>query len=102
MNNFSDVWAPSELAPTFGTSAKIIKAWSSFAWDSRRGGIIFYGGGHANYSGNDVYRWRGTTRLWERASLSSDVIIDANGIDMTVDGPDHAPVSAHTYGNYYT
>jgi len=99
LNEFSDVWTPDELAASFGTPAKIIEAWGSFAWDSRRGDLIIYGGGHANYSGNDVYRWRASTRLWERASLPSAVTVDPTGIDVTVDGPEHAPVSAHTYDN---
>ena len=38
---------------------RIILAWSGFTWDPNRGDLLLYGGGHANYSGNDVYRWRG-------------------------------------------
>ena len=44
-----------------------------FAWDSNRGDIVLYGGGHANYSGNDVYRWRSSTLLWERAAYPSEI-----------------------------
>lgn len=98
-NLFSDVWTPEYLRPLVGSPHKIIEAWSSFAWDSNRGDLIIYGGGHANYAGNDVYRWRGTTLKWERASLPSEVTVDFAGQDVTVDGPDFAPVSAHTYDN---
>lgn len=102
-NSFNSVWTPTYLRPLVGPSpappSKIIEAWSGFAWDSNRGDLIIYGGGHANYAGNDVYRWRGTTGLWERASLPSQITLDGAGQDVTVDGPDYAPVSAHTYDN---
>lgn len=105
LNRFSDVWVPDGLRPMdsngLGTSvpSKIIAAWSGFAWDSNRGDLILYGGGHANYPGNEIYRWRGSTRLWERGSLPSDITRDASGNYVTLDGPDAAPVSAHTYDN---
>src|SRR6266487_5723034 len=61
-NLYSDVWTPADLEPlnngATNTPSKIILAWSGFGWDSNRGDLILYGGGHANYSGNDVYRWR--------------------------------------------
>ncbi len=105
LNSFADVWTPEELRPWDTNSggppppSKIIGAWSGFAWDSNRGDLILYGGGHANYPGNDIYRWHASTRLWERASLPSDITKDVNGNFMTLDGPDAAPVSAHTYDN---
>jgi hypothetical protein len=103
LNAFSDVWAPADLRPLKGrsnpTPGTIIVAWSSFAWDRNRGELWLYGGGHANYSGNDVYRWRGTSQLWERASLPSEIKQDDLGNWTAVDGPDAAPSSAHTYDN---
>ena len=103
LNNYSDVWTPDDLRPLLGLSnpppSKIIQAWSGYAWDSNRGDLVLFGGGHANYSGNDVYRWHGSTRLWERASLPSEVKQDNLGNWMAVDGPDAAPASAHTYRN---
>src|SRR5690606_4239854 len=103
LNSFSSAWAPASLRPLFGRGNpapdKIIQAWSSFAWDSNRSALILYGGGHANYTGNDVYIWRSSTRLWERAALPSQVKFDPAGNLVAVDGPDHAPASAHTYDN---
>lgn len=100
LNEFSSAWPPEDLRPGYyGNPAAIIRAWSSFAWDSNRGNLILYGGGHANYSGNDVYIWRGSTRKWERASLPSAIRQDLNGTWHAVDGPYNAPVSAHTYDN---
>src|SRR6185437_1068390 len=103
LNAYSDVWSPDYLRPLYGLGNpppyKIILAWSSFAWDPNRGDLWLFGGGHANYPGNDVYRWRGSTRMWERASLPSEIKQDDFGNWQAVDGWDHAPASAHTYDN---
>lgn len=103
LNLFSDAWVPRELRTSMGAGvpspAAIIRAWSSFAWDSRRGNLILYGGGHANYRGNEVYVWNGTSRLWTRGSLPSDSRQDALGNWNAIDGVANAPASAHTYDN---
>jgi putative Ig domain-containing protein len=103
LNAYSDVWTPADLRPLEGARnpdpSKIIVPWSSFAWDPNRGDLWLYGGGHNNYPGNDVYRWRGTTQMWERASLPSEIKQDDLGFWEAVDGWDAAPTSAHTYDN---
>lgn len=103
VNDFSSVWTPAALRPLYFKSnpepSKIILAWSSFAWDTKRANIILYGGGHANYRGNDVYFWRSATRQWERAALPSEMRQDALGNWNSIDGADNAPASAHTYDN---
>lgn len=103
-NAFSDVWAPTALRPLYGTSSnptpsKILGAWSSFAWDSKRGDLILYGGGHANYSGNDVYQWRARDLQWRRAALPSETLFVGSATWNAIDGADAAPTSAHTYDN---
>ncbi len=104
-NAYSVVWTPLQLRPLVKsgnpTPHKIISAWSGFAWDSGRGDLIIYGGGHANYSGNDVYRWRSSTLQWERASLPSEIykLPGSDAAYTAIDGPDAAPPSAHTYDN---
>jgi len=102
-NRYDEVWTPPDLRPSSGallsTPSKIIQAWSSFAWDCRRGDVLLYGGGHANYSGNDTYRWRASTRRWERMSLPSDIRVDEMGNTTAIDGPFAAPPAAHTYDN---
>lgn len=103
LNAFSSVWAPADLRPLFGlgnpTPAKIILAWSSFAWDPNRAELLLYGGGHANYRGNEVYMWRASTQMWERASLPSEMVQTPLGYWNAIDGVDKAPASAHTYDN---
>lgn len=102
INSYSSAWPHADLRPLFAsgnpTPEKIIGAWSGFAWDSNRGDLILYGGGHANYSGNDVYRWRARTLEWERAALSSEMTL-VNNVGIAIDGADNAPASAHTYDN---
>ena len=105
-NDFEDVWTPEGLLVSVDKDGSIpwdprniIPAWSGFAWDSRRGDLILYGGGHANYGGNDVYRWRGTTLSWERMSLPSDITSLESYPWLTVDGPDASPKASHTYDN---
>lgn len=103
LNHYSDAWAPPALRPLINngnpTPASIIEAWSSFAWDSNRGDLWLFGGGHANYRGNDVYVWRGATRKWERASLSSESVTVWPSVRNAIDGHSNAPASAHTYDN---
>lgn len=107
-NNFSDSWAPQDQtlqAGSFAQQFKIIEAWSSFAWDSNRGELVFWGGGHANYTGNDVYTWGADSLEWERASLPSAIEKPApNDFSIsynTVDGVDNAPISSHTYDSQF-
>jgi hypothetical protein len=103
LNRFDEVATPPELRPLIrghdSHPYKIISAWGGMAWDPHRGDLILFGGGHGDYAGNEVYRWRATTRRWERASLPSAMVEDCLGYWQPVDGPDHAPVSAHTYDN---
>lgn len=72
----------------------VVKAWSGFAWDSMRGQLVLYGGGHANYAGNEIYLWSGASGAWTRGSLPSKV--DTSTADnFVVDNA--APQAAHTY-----
>jgi len=102
-NQFQDVWTPVDQRPStpgYMNPAKIIHAWSSMAWDPNRDQLVFWGGGHANYSGNEVYRFDVRSGLWQRASLPSDVDNPLGDSQyFAVDGPRNAPTSSHTYDN---
>lgn len=106
-NRIEDVFTPTELLVSTTKTPDsnpwgprgIIGAYSGFTWDSRRGDLIIYGGGHANYGGNDLYRFKATTLTWERMSLPSDVLTLGPTPWLTVDGADASPPSAHTYDN---
>lgn len=98
-NKFSDAWPSlAEGGVPNGNPAAIVHAWSSFAWDSNRGDLLLFGGGHANYSGNEMYVWKGTDGSWTRGSLPSR--LERFGSTPTVFIIDNAaPQSAHTYDN---
>ncbi len=102
-NAWSEVWTPLDLqVPPYSGDSKpgsILAAWSSFAWDPNRGDLILWGGGHANYAGNEVYRWRGSTQRWERASVPSAMKNIGGVAYEAIDGALHAPTSSHTYDN---
>jgi hypothetical protein len=104
LNQFQNAWVPDDRRPlheaTNPSPSAIIDAWSSFAWDSKRGDLLLFGGGHANYAGNEMYRWRGRTQQWEFIALPSEVVYgDAPALYFSVDGPLNSPASAHTYDN---
>ncbi|MEO6277431.1 Ig-like domain-containing protein [Roseateles sp.] len=86
----------SSAVPSSGLSdsGAVVRAWSSFTWDSRRGNLLLFGGGHYNYIGNEMYVWNGSTGVWTRGSLPSAVFQPDY---MVVDNS--APQSAHTYDN---
>ena len=78
--------------PTPSTPRAVVRAWSGFGWDSARGDLLLFGGGHANYAGNEVYTWHGTNGQWERGTLPSRVDL-TNGWVVG----NGAPQSSHTY-----
>ncbi len=105
VNRFDEVWTPvAQRAQVngvpFGEPRKIITAWGSMAWDANRRQLIIWGGGHANYAGNDVYRFDAATLRWQRASLPSAVAPRfGDRRFFAVDGALNAPISSHTYDN---
>ena len=95
-NFYSDAWptgADAVQLNSFKFPGAIVSAWSSFAWDSAGGNLMLWGGGHANYAGNEIYVWDGATGNWGRGSLPSK--LDANS--FVIGGT--APQPAHTYDN---
>lgn len=108
-NNFLDIVPPEELrggaaSGYTGRPGSVIYAWSSFAWDSKRSELLIYGGGHANYAGNEMYKWSASTQQWSLASLPSQMV-PIPGVNtatpnwVPVDGAMNGPSSAHTYDN---
>lgn len=101
-NRFSDAWASVAQGGlpdgSYSNPASIVLAWSSVAWDSVNDQLLLWGGGHANYMGNEMYAWSGDTGLWSRGSLPSR--LDRYGATATYfTADDAAPQSAHTYDN---
>lgn len=79
--------------PSYSDPARIVHAWSSFAWNTDLGSLMLFGGGHANYAGNEMYLWDGASGAWSRGSLPSK--LDSYGFVAD----NSAPQSAHTYDN---
>lgn len=91
----SSNWGSTWPLPRYtGDLGSIVYAWGSMAWDSDRGQIILWGGGHANYAGNEVYTLSGGTGQWARASLPSAY---QSGTSWVLGNG--APQSSHTYDN---
>jgi hypothetical protein len=107
VGTYSDAWVTGAAAlpnESFTNPGSVVRAWSSFAWDSTRGNLILWGGGHSNYIGNEIYLWQGSSGNWTRGSVSSRIENITTAADsrtwLVVD--DAAPQSAHTYqGNVY-
>ena len=106
LNGVSTTWPDPDYVPVYaggnpGTTTAVIRCWSSFAWDPKRSRMILYGGGHANYDGNEVYVFEGNTRQWKLGFWPTDAVIynAATAEKLTVDGPLNSPISAHTYDN---
>jgi len=96
-NKYSDAWVTGAAAtpPTPSGPDGIVRAWSSTAWDSTNGNLLLWGGGHANYAGNEMYVWNGSDGTWGRGSLASRVEPLGAGVgNYVVDNA--APQSAHT------
>lgn len=88
-------WSTTWPLPRYtGDPGSIVHAWGSMAWDSDRGQFILWGGGHANYAGNEVYSFRGANGQWARGSLPSAY---QSGTSWIVGNG--APQSSHTYDN---
>ena len=99
--NFDSVWTPKDQQTLDGWNkpVSILTAWSSMAWDSKRGKLIFWGGGHANYSGNETYLWNSVSGKWERGSLPTDIVKIESGLYHAKGGIMTAPIANHTYDN---
>ena len=103
-NLFQDCWAPGGLRTALAPSG-MFRAWSGFGWDRNRHGFWFWGGGHANYTGNEVYFWSAVDGQWTRAFLGSrwrtfDSVTYPGSLTYSdIDDTQNTPTSAHTYSN---
>jgi hypothetical protein len=77
-----------------GTPTSIIDEWSGGAYDTTRERLIVWGGGHNNYSGNELYAFDLATLRWQRLTDPSS---DVGGSESSGYYPDGRPRSRHTY-----
>jgi len=81
------------VAPS-GWSANVIDPWCSGAFDTKRNNLIVWGGGHSDYSGNEIYVFNLDSLKWTRVNNPSNP--PATDVAYAADG---GPCSRHTY-NY--
>lgn len=75
------------------TCAAVINAWNSGVLDTTRNRLIIWGGGHGDYSGNEVYALNlNGTPSWERLNNST-----AGGCSLDSCDGGVTPNSRHTY-----
>lgn len=76
-------------------------AWPCTILDTKRDVMVGHGGGHANYSGNEIYECDLHTGLFNRVCLTSDVTRWQDGAGAYLGSPlydeNDAPASAHCY-----
>jgi hypothetical protein len=92
-SNLSSVTPNPAPAGNTGPSSIMI-AWSGGAYDSVRDRLIVWGGGHSDYSGNELYVFDLTTLAWSRLTDPSD---PSGGSDSSGLYGDGRPRSNHTY-----
>lgn len=72
--------------------ASVVGAWSGGAFDPVHGRMLIFGGGHGDYSGNEVYAFSVESLTWER--LTDPSLAEYESQDPL---PDGQPVSRHSY-----
>lgn len=83
---------PSNRPPGNTGPRSVIDAWSGGAYDSDRDRLIVWGGGHCDYSGNEVYVFDINRLQWSRLTDPSSPVAEGGSYY-----PDGLPASKHTY-----
>lgn len=73
--------------------SSVVMAWCGAAYDTKRGRLVIWGGGHADYHGNELYAFDVNKLAWER--LTDPFPNPVNDQEVNADG---TPNSRHTYG----
>ena len=89
-----DALKPDPLPPNQSGFAAVITAWSGGAADIKRGRLLVWGGGHGDYSGNEIYAFDINTLKWDRLSNPST---NVGGDESSGIYPDGTPRARHTY-----
>ena len=72
----------------------IMSDWSGGAFDSKRNRLIVWGGGHTDYSGNELYAFELKSLRWRRLTNPSR---NVGGKESSGYYPDGKPRARHTY-----
>ncbi|MHC4730491.1 MAG: kelch repeat-containing protein, partial [Planctomycetota bacterium] len=83
--------------PAPGSIGGVIGAWSGGALDTKRDRLIVWGGGHTDYSGNEIYVFDLATLKWSRITDPSPFPPgESTNPNDEVQHPDGSPISRHT------
>jgi hypothetical protein len=74
----------------------VVDAWSGGVYDTLRDRLVIWGGGHTDYSGNEVYAFDLNSKSWSRLTDPSP---NVGGDESTGVYPDGLPRSRHTYNS---
>lgn len=94
---------PSHTETEWGTLGPtgVIRSWNGAAYDAASGEWYFHGGGHADYGGNEVYRFSFRDLSWKRLTKPSRYPPRARDPNVSLDQrcpyPLDGPPSMHTY-----
>lgn len=93
-------------APWIGSNGhpSVVSAWSGAAWDEATKSLYITGGGHADYAGNEVYKWSASSGLFARLNNPTGAIGNTGTLNDGLDSSspayfDGRPRSAHTYNH---
>lgn len=95
LDQHSGVFPPVPTPP--GNPGNVLAAWSGAAYDSKRERVLFHGGGHGDYAGNEVYAFDLHTLRWSRIWGPSPLIPPKAASEGRAAYPDGNPAAVHTY-----
>jgi hypothetical protein len=95
-NSHLDAVKPAVDAPGAEGVRAVMNAWSGGAFDTKRDRLIVWGGGHGDYSGNEIYTFDMAALKWTR---ETDPSRDVGGDEKSGVYPDGLPRSRHTYNS---
>ena len=81
-----------------GRFSAVMAAWNGGAYDTKRDRLIVWGGGHADYAGNEIYAFDMKTLKWSRVNDPSPFPPgDENNGSRSETHPDGSPIQRHTF-----
>jgi len=97
-NTISSVY-PSPIPP--GTGPQNVVNYSGGLYDSQRNWLVVWGGGHADYAGNEIYAFDAQTLLWSRIRNPADSFGGASNLPYYITSGGvyntQQPRARHTY-----
>ena len=81
----------------------VVQSWNGAQWDEANKQLMVWGGGHANWAGNELYRWRAVHGYFERVtnptgSIGNTGVLN-DGNESSAVYFDGQPRAFHTYNN---